>query len=201
MTLRFVVTEAPSWWNEKLEPHYERIRARLEDLAGTRVESVHYVRAESLGGASAVVISGSFAPWAAHDQDELARLGDSVRAYDGPVLGICAGMQLQASFAGGSYAPSKLVPATGFGPVEVVDADGLLRGLPAEPTVYKHHTEEIVDVPDGFRVVARSAECAVEAIEDPKRGWWGTQFHPEEFDDQHPAGELVLRNFFALAGV
>lgn len=165
------------------------------------VRSIHYLEAHDFRAAAAVVISGSFAPWAAHAPADLDRLGDVVCAYDGPVLGICAGMQLQARYAGGAYAPAAVAPVTGFGPVEVLEDGDLLRGLPLRPTVYKHHSEEIVSLPTGFRVLARSAECAVEAIAAPDRGWWGTQFHPEQFDDQHPAGELVLRNFFDLAGL
>ena len=54
-------------------------------------------------------------------------------------------------------------------------------------------------VPPGFRVLASSADCAVQALADPVRRWWGTQFHPEEFRPEDPAGEQILRTFFALA--
>ena len=46
-------------------------------------------------------ISGSSAPWAAHDPAALDRLGEVVVASGRPVLGICAGMQLLGRFAGG----------------------------------------------------------------------------------------------------
>jgi GMP synthase (glutamine-hydrolysing) len=193
------VTEHPSALTDERERHYERLADRLEAAAGADVASVHYLDARDFGAADAVVLSGSFAPWAAHDPRALARLGDLVRGYGGPVLGICAGMQLQALFAGGRFAPAKEQPETGFGPVEIVEHGDLFRGLPPSVSVYKHHSEEIVALPDDFRVLATSAECAVEAISAPGRRWWGTQFHPEEFDPEHPAGERVLRNFFELA--
>jgi GMP synthase (glutamine-hydrolysing) len=179
--------------------HYEEIRARLEQVTGEEVRTVHYLEADDLSAEKAVVLSGSFAPWAQHERGALDRLGEAVLAYQGAVLGICAGMQLMARFAGGAYAPAENPPQTGFGAIEVIDDTDLLRGLPARPSVYKHHTEEVVDLPAGFRVLARSSECAVEAISDPARRWWGTQFHPERFDADHPAGERVLRNFFELA--
>jgi len=50
-------------------------------------------------------------------------------------------------------------------------------------------------------VLARSEECAIEAVAAPARRWWGTQFHPELASREHPDGERVLRNFFELAGV
>ena len=172
----------------------------LAQTAAAAVTSVAYLDVVDLGAADAVVLSGSFAPWAAHDPRALERLGEAVRAYAGPVLGICAGMQLQARFAGGAYGPAASVLETGFREVEVLDGSDLLREIPKVTRMYKHHSEEIVSLPDGFRVLARSDECAVEAIADPERRWWGTQFHPEEFSPAHPAGELVLRNFFELAG-
>ncbi len=30
---------------------------------------------------------------------------------------------------------------------------------------------------------------------------FGTQFHPEQYDDAHPAGRRLLENFFRLAGI
>ncbi|MBV8990422.1 MAG: hypothetical protein JO372_17865, partial [Solirubrobacterales bacterium] len=66
---------------------------------------------------------------------------------------------------------------------------------------YKHHADDVVGLPEGFAVLARSERCAVEAIAAPARRWWGTQFHPESFTEAHPDGARVLRNFFALAGL
>ncbi len=199
MAVEFVVTEPASGWNSERARHYDRIRRRAEEIAGAEVGATPYLELDRLDGAAAVVLSGSFEPWEAHDPGDLARLGDLVRGYEGPVLGICAGMQLQVTYAGGSLALADRSPETGFGPVEVVADGGLLRGLPRHVSVYKHHTWEIVRLPDEFRVLARSNECAVEAIAAPERRWWGTQFHPEEFGPEHPAGERVLQNFFELA--
>ncbi len=162
------------------------------------MESVRYGDVTDLRGAAAVVLSGSFAPWAWHDSAALARLGRRVRDFDGPVLGICAGVQLQAMFAGGAVGPAKH-KVEGFGRVEVLDGSDLLHGVPASITVYKHHSDEIVARPEAFRILATSSECAIEAISCPDLLWWGTQFHPEEFQHEHPAGERVLRNFFELA--
>jgi GMP synthase (glutamine-hydrolysing) len=55
-------------------------------------------------------------------------------------------------------------------------------------------------LPEGFRALASSPACSIQAVADPERRWWGTQFHPEEFRTEHPAGESVLRTFFELAG-
>jgi GMP synthase (glutamine-hydrolysing) len=201
-SVMFVVTEHPSHLDETRRLHYEEVRARIEGLAGRPVRSLHYLEVEPLGPAP-VVLSGSGAPWKAHDPAELDRLGDAVRAADGPVLGICAGLQLLAGFAGGRVAPMAEAgrpPERGYQPLEILDDSDLLAGLPVQATVYQDHLDEIVDLPKDFRVLARTPGCDAQAIAAPGRRWWGTQFHPETFDAAHPDGERVLRNFFELAG-
>lgn len=180
------------------------MRARLEALAALPVTLVHYLDAGDLSSAEAVVLSGSSAPWSEHDPAALERLGETLAASERPVLGICAGHQLLAMAAGGEVRPMAdrgEVAEHGYSPVEVLDASDLLRGLPARATVFHDHADEIVSLPGGFRVLARSARCPVQAIADSERRWWGAQFHPERTNPAHPHGERVLRNFFALAGL
>ncbi|MBV9800781.1 MAG: hypothetical protein JO039_22230 [Solirubrobacterales bacterium] len=157
-----------------------------------------YTDLGDLDGAAAVVLSGSFAPWSDHDSAALGRLGEAVTRYRGPVLGICAGMQLLTLFAGGAIGPRER-PEVGFGPIDILDDRDLLSGLAPRAVAYKHHAEDVIALPDGFDVLARSEHCAVEAIAGRDRCWWGTQFHPERFSARYPAGVRVLRNFFALA--
>jgi len=199
MSVTLVVTEHSGALPPDRLAHYEIVRARLENVAGAPVETVQYEALKSLASAEAVVLSGSFASWASHASSAIERLGEVVRDYDGPVLGICAGMQHLSRFAGGTIRHSPGGPEMGFATVEVVDHDGLLRGVPARIEVYQHHSDEIEELPEGFRVLARSDACAIQAIAEPTRRWWGTQFHPEEFDAAHPAGERILKNFFELA--
>jgi GMP synthase (glutamine-hydrolysing) len=196
----FVITEHPSFLDAERAVRYEEIRRLLSALSDRPVDAVPYLDVRSLGPGP-VVLSGSKAPWAAHDPGSLDRLGEVVLAADAPVLGICAGMQLLARFAGGRIAT--MVPAEreelGYGSVEVLDARDLLAGLDERPAVFHDHRDEVTVLPDGFRVLARTECCAIQAIAVPERRWWGTQFHPERFDDEHPDGERVLRNFFSLA--
>jgi GMP synthase (glutamine-hydrolysing) len=200
VTVELVLTERRSELSESRARNYERLRARLGEAAGRPVAAAHYEDVDGwrLARASAVVLSGSSAPWSVHEPAELERLGDAVRASGRPVLGICAGLQLQTLLAGGSIAPAA-APERGFKPVEVHDRSDLLRGLPPEIVVFHDHVDEVTALPDGFRLLASSAACAVQAFADPERRWWGTQFHPEEFDVEHPAGEQILRTFFELA--
>ena len=44
-------------------------------------------------------------------------------------------------------------------------------------------------------------ECPVEAFKHRQRPLYGTQFHPEAYDEDHPQGQIILRNFLRLAGI
>jgi GMP synthase (glutamine-hydrolysing) A subunit len=198
--IELVYTERRSDLDDARARNFERLVRELEAAAdGATVATAHYeeVDAARLARASVIVLSGSSAPWAIRDPDELERLGEAVLASGRPVLGICAGMQLQAQFAGGQLARAAR-PEHGFLPIEVLDHSDLLAGLPDDAVVFHDHTDEVTDLPDDFRVLARTSACGVQAIAAPARRWWGTQFHPEEWTEEHPAGARILRNFFDL---
>lgn len=201
MAVELVFTERRADLTEPRAKNYARLRERLSAASGQAVEVAHYehVDPQRLARASSIVLSGSSAPWSVRDPAELDKLGEAVCAAGRPLLGICAGMQLQARFAGGKIGPSRS-PERGFLPIQIDDRSDVLRDLPDEVLVFQDHDHEIATLPFGFRVLAASAECAVQAIADSERRWWGTQFHPEEFRPEHPAGEHVLRTFFELAG-
>ena len=199
MTVEIVFTERRSDLTEPRAGNFERLRECVAAASGAAVDVAHYevVDAARLARASAIVLSGSTAAWSERDPAELARLGDAVRDAGRPVLGICAGMQLQALFAGGALAPAAKAEH-GFLPIAVRDPRDLLRHLPDEVVVFQDHTDEITLLPDGFRVLASSEDCRIQAIGDAKRRWWGTQFHPEESTTEHPAGRQVLETFFSF---
>jgi len=50
-------------------------------------------------------------------------------------------------------------------------------------------------------VLAVNDACPIEAIKHKQRLMYGTQFHPEQYDDQHLDGRVILRNFYKLAGL
>ena len=110
-----------------------------------------------------------------------------------PVLGICYGHQLMARDLGGEVAATG---AREYGATDlVVDATGgaLLRDLPAEDTVWMSHGDAVVRAPEGFRVTARTDATPIAAMEDPERGLYAVQFHPEV--SHTPRGQEVLKRF------
>ncbi len=109
-----------------------------------------------------------------------------------PTLGICYGHQLIAQTLGGSVAhtPDGEYGKTRF---ETVGDSVLLKGLPTEQQVWMSHGDQVVSVPQGFRAVGRSPGAEVAAMEDPERGLYAVQFHPEVVHT--PRGAEILKRF------
>jgi GMP synthase (glutamine-hydrolysing) len=60
------------------------------------------------------------------------------------------------------------------------------------------HGDTVTAPPPGFAVTARTEVTPVAAVEDPARGLFGVQFHPEVAHTEH--GLRILRRFLELAG-
>lgn len=200
MAVELVFSERRADLTPERARNLERLHALVEETSGGPVATSHYDQVDEgrLERADVVVLSGSTAAWASRDVGELARLGEAVVAAGRPTLGICAGMQLLTRFAGGAIELGGSIEH-GFLPIRVHDRSDLLRALPEDAVVFHDHTDEIVVLPEGFRVLASSDACAVQAFADPGRRWWGTQFHPEESTAEHPHGAGVIGAFFELA--
>jgi GMP synthase (glutamine-hydrolysing) len=196
----FVLSERAEGLSPERLARYRDVERRLADVARAEVSTIHYGELGSVK-ADATVLSGSYDAWAAHDPEALARFRQDIGDHEGPVLGICAGMQVLATAAGAEVTTAAAATGPVFAPVEVLDDSDLLAGLNGEVSVWHHHGDEVQAPPDGFRVLARSRTCGIEALAAGARPWWGTQFHPEAWDGEHPAGRTILENFFRLAGI
>jgi GMP synthase (glutamine-hydrolysing) len=114
-----------------------------------------------------------------------------------PILGICAGAQVMALHYGGGLAPAK-APEFGQATLQLLDGSGgrILAGFPPQSTVWENHSDEVSRVPEGFRLLARSENCNMQAMEDERRSRYALQFHPEVEHTEH--GGLAFQNFIAL---
>jgi GMP synthase (glutamine-hydrolysing) len=128
-------------------------------------------------------------------EDEAPSVAEELFELGVPVLGICYGMQLMSRHFGG-----KVVPA---GKREFGHADLLAAGKPGplfdnfflegKSPVWMSHGDHVSQVPDGFEVVAATANAPVCAIQDVGRKLYGVQFHPEV--NHTPRGELLIDTF------
>ena len=125
-------------------------------------------------------------------EEEAPPFDEDAFELDVPILGICYGHQLMARSLGGE------VEATGgreYGGtvLNVADPGFLLRDLAPREDVWMSHGDAVTRAPGGFRVTATTDATPIAAMEDPARGLFGVQFHPEVAHT--PKGAEVMKRF------
>ena len=193
----------------------------LQDVAGQRCLLQRYTDVDA-GiidelGIAAVFISGNGAAPDVYDGAELAGLATIVRSGRTPVLGFCGGLQFMGTTLGAhlgrigrlgvgeedrhpSFEPGWRTEF-GYEPVELIGDHPLLDGLDRHPVFRQAHASELKDAPDGFVNLARSDVTELQFLAHDSLPLAGTQFHPEWWTDEHPAGRRLIANFCDWAGV
>ena len=87
----------------------------------------------------------------------------------------------------------------GVWPVEIVAEDPLFEGVGNPILVRESHRSEIKQLPDGFRLLASSADCRIQAMVHETLPLYGTQFHPESRLEHYLDGHRIVANFFRIA--
>ncbi|MEP6463311.1 MAG: glutamine-hydrolyzing GMP synthase [Frankiaceae bacterium] len=109
-----------------------------------------------------------------------------------PTLGICYGFQAMAQALGGEVAHTGTAEY-GATALTVLDPGTLFADLPLTASVWMSHQDSVRAAPDGFRITAATPATPVAAFEDPERGLYGVQFHPEVLHTDR--GLDMLRHF------
>jgi GMP synthase (glutamine-hydrolysing) len=148
-------------------------------------------------GARGIVLSGGPAS---------VTVGETPRApaavFDAgvPVLGICYGMQTMAEQLGGKVEPGR-VREFGRAEVRARGHSTLLRDLEDRRNAAGHglldvwmsHGDKVIELPRGFTLAGSSETCAIAAMADEARRFYGVQFHPEV--THTPQGAAILARF------
>ena len=108
-----------------------------------------------------------------------------------PLLGLCYGLQWIAQAKGGGVANEGREYGRAVATLAVDSA--LFAGLEPEQTVWMNHGDSVVAPPPGFRVIASTPTAPIAGFENPERGIYGVQFHPEVQHTLH--GREILENF------
>ncbi|HSL27520.1 MAG TPA: glutamine-hydrolyzing GMP synthase [Acidimicrobiia bacterium] len=143
----------------------------------------------------ALILSGGPASVYAADA---YRMDPAILDIGVPILGICYGHQMLAELCGGKVEPTGL---SEFGRTALAVGPGtLLADLPPELQVWMSHRDAVTAVPPGFAASATSPGAPVAAMEDPARGLFGVQFHPEVSHTER--GQEILKRFlYDVAGL
>jgi putative glutamine amidotransferase len=137
-------------------------------------------------------------------------LGRHAWDHEYPVFGICGGHQLINIIAGGTLFTSIQTQVDGalvhrnpaFQPayhkVTIDKTCRLFSGLLSiEINVNSFHHQAIKDLGAGLRIVAKTADGVIEAVESTDAPVFGIQWHPEkELDD--PAQKQIFENFVSI---
>ena len=152
--------------------------------------------AVELDGARGLIISGG--PSSVYDSDS-PTVDPAIFDLGIPVLGICYGQQLMAHVLGGEVRKG-VKGEYGFATLELDDScDPMFAGLAGSQQIWMNHRDVVGTLPQGFSVVGRTNTCAVAAIANSARQFYGVQFHPEVVHTLR--GKEYLANFvFAVCG-
>lgn len=198
-----------------------RISYMLQDVSGHRCLLQRYTDVDA-GivdelDIAAVFISGNGANPSRYEPADLDGLRAIIRSGRTPVFGFCGGMQFLGQVFGarleriGRLADGEPDPhpnyepgwrkELGDEPVELVGEHPLLDGIEREPVFRHAHTQELKNLPDGFVNLARTDVTELQYLAHESLPLAGTQFHPEYWTEEHPAGRQVIANFCRWAGV
>ena len=158
-----------------------------------------------LAGVSGVVLPGVGATGPAMDRLSATGLDDWLRTWDGPLLGVCVGLQLLFDTSDEDGQPclgliggivkeldAARLPHMGWNDVRHRD-DPLFAGIPSgEPFYFVHSYAPVPDRGDDIIATSDHGGIFVAAARSGNRV--GVQFHPER---SGPAGLHLLANFAA----
>jgi GMP synthase (glutamine-hydrolysing) len=109
-----------------------------------------------------------------------------------PVLGVCYGMQLMVQQLGGEVERSDR-GEYGKASLTIDDPTDLLTNVEDNTTMWMSHGDSVSSLPDGFELLAHTANTPCAAIAHHDSKLYGVQFHPEVVHSQ--GGQALIRNF------
>ncbi len=139
-----------------------------------------------------VILSGS--PFSVNDSNA-PQVNVKALTENTPVLGICYGAQLTAQQFGGTVARSNK-REYGRAVLHLQGESELFQNLMPSSQVWMSHGDTILNLPDGFQLLATTDSIPVAAFKHQNgdgKALYGLQFHPEVYHSIE--GKKVLHNF------
>jgi anthranilate synthase/aminodeoxychorismate synthase-like glutamine amidotransferase len=114
-----------------------------------------------------------------------------------PVLGVCLGHQCLGAVYGGRVERAPRLMHGKTSPVYHSGA-GIFAGLPSPFNAMRYHSLIVNEpIPAELKVVARTAEGEIMALQRRNTATYGVQFHPESILTEY--GQQLFKNFLQLS--
>ena len=115
-----------------------------------------------------------------------------------PILGVCLGHQAISEVYGMQVTYAKKLMHGKQSPVQIDTASKLFQGLESEIRVARYHSLIAKEQPgaEDLKVIGRSDEGEIMAVEHRKYKVYGVQFHPESILTEH--GKTMMKNFLEV---
>lgn len=217
---RILKKQKPEYY-DYVQGKRERTRLALEVISNQNCRLVHFTDSfDEFGDFSRVcliVVSGNNSDYAHYSSEELEPLRSILKAPPCPVFTICGSFQQMVQVHGGTIGPigeavdqsglaedpilpSSMMQENGF--IEIEKMDTVLppfSELQACSRMLEHHYWEVKELPEAFLCCARSEICRYQAVVHRSLPLAGVQFHPEDFDEEHQDGRVLLESVWSWA--
>ncbi|MBT4921990.1 MAG: glutamine-hydrolyzing GMP synthase [Rickettsiales bacterium] len=169
------------------------IARRIRELNFYSIIENYDISAEQIKAleAGAIILSGG--PASVSGSNSL-QIDPKIFELNIPIFGICYGQQLIAQHFG-----AKVLPSTkrefGKAEIQLTENHDLFNNYADlhHQQVWMSHGDTITDLPEGFRVIAKTENAPFACIANDGRKIYGTQFHPEVVHSIN--GDILLKNF------
>jgi len=149
------------------------------------------------GGPMSIYEDG--APQISSAKGRSASGGKDIFSFNIPFLGICYGLCTIAHHFNGVVAHSDR-REYGRAELEIIHNTDLFAGIENNSRVWMSHGDRLESLPEGFEIIARTANSPIAAVRSTQKRLYGIQFHPEVVHTEH--GTKILRNFlYRICGV
>jgi len=110
-----------------------------------------------------------------------------------PILGVCLGHQAICAAFGAKITYAKKLMHGKQSEIFCETDSALFKNCPQKFLVGRYHSLAAVNIPPSLKIIARTGDGEVMAVEHVDKKIFGVQFHPESI--LTPQGKIILKNF------
>lgn len=173
---------------------YQMVGAIEPDIRVIRNDEMTVEEIEALAPEKIIISPGPGRPANAGVCEEVVR---KLRTKM-PILGVCLGEQGICEAYGATVGYAKELMHGKQSLTEIDTTSRIFAGLPEKVRVARYHSlaVEADTLPENLKVIAKTEDGEVMAVEDTEYPVFGLQFHPESI--MTPDGTKMLRNFMEI---